>query len=108
MSSAAIWLTMLATGVGTVVIRLSFLALIREETRVSVVAARILRLIPPAVLAAFVLPAILRPNGPWEVAFDNHRIAAAVVAGVVAWKTRHVVTTIVAGMTVLWVLQAIW
>lgn len=108
MSSSAIWLTMVMAGVGTYAIRLSFLALIRSDTRLPDVVMGILRLIPSAVLAAFVLPAILRPDGPWEITVANYRIIAGAVAALVAWRSRNVVATIVIGMSVLWLLEALW
>ncbi len=108
MSSSAIWLTMVVAGIGTYALRMSFLTLIRSDTRLPDVVMGILRLIPSAVLAAFVLPAILRPDGPWELALDNQRIVAGAVAGLVAWRTRNVVGTIIVGMGVLWLLEALW
>lgn len=107
LTSAAIWLTIVLAGLGTYAIRFSFLALIRETTTIPDLAMRALRLIPPAVLAAFVLPAILRPEGPWNLNIDNYRIIAGAVAGAVAWRTRNVLATIIVGMAMLWILESI-
>jgi branched-subunit amino acid transport protein len=107
MSASAIWLTVVIAGLGTFAIRLSFLALIRETTRIPDVAMKALRLIPSAVLAALVLPAILRPGGPWDLSIDNFRLIAGAAAWIVAWRTRNVLATITVGMAVLWTLEAV-
>jgi branched-subunit amino acid transport protein len=63
---------------------------------------RWLRHVPPAVLAALVMPAALAPQGRVEVDLP----ALAVLAGaIVAWRTRSVLWTIVGGMAVFWLLQ---
>jgi branched-subunit amino acid transport protein len=38
---------------------------------------------------------------------SNPKFLAAVVAALVTWKTRSVVATILSGMAMLWLLQAI-
>jgi len=63
-----------------------------------------LRFIPPAVLSALTLPAVATSNGHVDI---GPRTAASVVAVLVAWKTRNVFFTIVAGMGALWIIQAL-
>jgi branched-subunit amino acid transport protein len=63
---------------------------------------RWLRYVPPAVLAALVVPAALAPQGRLEP--GTH--AWAVLAGViVAWRTRSVLWTILGGMAAFWLLR---
>jgi branched-subunit amino acid transport protein len=63
---------------------------------------RWLRHVPPAVLAALVVPAALAPHGRLELGLP----ACAVLAGaVVAWRTRSVLWTILGGMTAFWLLR---
>jgi branched-subunit amino acid transport protein len=65
---------------------------------------RWLRYVPPAVLAALVVPAALAPEG--HLALGAH--AWAVLAGAVcAWRTRSVLWTIVGGMAAFWLLKAL-
>ena len=68
-----IWTVILLAGVGSFLLRLSFLALVRGD-QVPDLAQRALRLVPAAVLAALVVPAVT-PSGDWT------RPVAAVVAG---------------------------
>jgi branched-subunit amino acid transport protein len=68
---------------------------------------RLLRHVPAAALTALVVPASLyaKTNGIYEVA--PARIIAAVAALLVALRTRNVIWTLVTGMVVLWVAQAV-
>ncbi len=104
MSDAAIWVAIGLAGFGTQAIRLAFVVTIRQTTRIPPVALRALRLVPAAVLAALAAPALVRPDGPYEMPWENLRLLAGLLAGAVAWRTRNVVATIAAGMTALWLL----
>jgi branched-subunit amino acid transport protein len=103
-ASWQVWLAIGLAGVGTQLIRLSFMATLRRATRIPDVVMRGLRLIPAAVLAALALPALVRPEGAFDVTWDNHRLIAGLIAALVAWLTRNVIATIAAGMGVLWLL----
>ena len=66
--------------------------------------SRWLRYVPPAVLAALVVPATLAPHGYVVVGLP----AWSVLAGaIVAWRTRSVLWTIVGGMAVFWLLTTL-
>ena len=103
MSTSAPWLLIAAAGLGTFLLRLSFLALVHGE--VPPLMQRILRLVPAAVLAAIVLPA-LAPATAAEVSTPTGwiRPAAAVVAVIVAVRSGSMLATLVAGMVALWLL----
>jgi branched-subunit amino acid transport protein len=94
-----IWTVIVLAGAGSFLLRLSFLALVRGD-QVPDLAQRALRLVPAAVLAALVVPAVT-PSGDWT------RPAAAIVAALAAWRTRSMLWTLVAGMGVLWLARAI-
>jgi branched-subunit amino acid transport protein len=63
-----------------------------------------LKYIPTAVLTAIVVPAVLMPAGELEVSLANAYLVAGVVSALIAWRTRNLLLTIVAGMTffLLW------
>jgi branched-subunit amino acid transport protein len=63
---------------------------------------RALKYVPPAVLAAIVLPAILMPNGEIDIRLSNSYLIAGIFAGIVAWRTKNLLLTIVLGMLALW------
>lgn len=88
-------------------IRVSFIAALGTRP-LSPTLERPLKYVAPAVLAALVVPAVVLVDGTPDVApLSNPRFVAAIVAALVAWKSRSVVATIVVGMAVLWVLQAL-
>ena len=93
------WTTIVVAGIGTFAMRASFLAFAHRLVHVPPRAHRVLRQIPPAALAALVLPAILRPEGTFDLV--QARVPAALLAALVAWRTRNVALTLVVGMGVL-------
>jgi branched-subunit amino acid transport protein len=100
------WAIVAAVGVGTYLGRLSFIAVL-GVTGVPPWLGRALKHVAPAVLAALVAPAVLAPDGSIDAGLGNPRLYAALVAAVVAWRVRSVAATIVIGMALLWVLQAL-
>ena len=90
------------------------MALVTYFTRYAMIAAlgrevpallrRWLRYVPPAVLAALVVPAALAPQGNLEIGL---RAWAVVVGAVVAWRTRSVLWTILGGLATFWLLRVL-
>ena len=63
---------------------------------------RALRFVPTAVLTAIIVPAVLLPHGDRiDLGLDNAYLVAALVAALVAWRSRNVLLTIVIGMLAL-------
>lgn len=94
-------------GIGTYLTRLSFIGIVGDRTMPDWAMVP-LRFVAPAVLAALVAPAVLLRGGSLDVLpATNPRALAALVALVVAWKTKNVAAVIVAGMAVVWLLQAL-
>jgi branched-subunit amino acid transport protein len=104
-SPLLLWALIGSIGLGTWLIRLSFLALLDRVERVPPALGRVLRFIPAAVIAALVLPALTHATGEFDLGTD--RFAAGLIAAVVAWRTRSVLATIAVGMGALWSLQAL-
>lgn len=94
-----LWLTILLAGAGTYLLRASFLAMADRLVDLPPMVERILRQIPPAVLAALVVPQLLRPEG--QLDFWQPELLAGVVAALVSWRTRNIAATLVVGMGVL-------
>jgi branched-subunit amino acid transport protein len=101
-----LWLTMIAIGLATFAIRLSFIYLFGKVEMPDLV-KKALRYVPPAVLSAIVFPELLLPGGQFDLSFGNGRLIAGLLAAVVAWRTKNVVLTIVTGMAVLYILMAL-
>jgi branched-subunit amino acid transport protein len=100
-----VWTAILLAGAGTFAMRASFLAAASRLAVVPPFAQRLLRQIPPAALASIVLPALLRPEGSFDL--FQPRLAAGIVAAVVAWRTRNVGLTLVVGLVGLYGLQSL-
>lgn len=98
-----VWLVILVAGLGTYLIRASFLFLFEQVGGVPPRLERALRYVPAAVLAALVVPALLATDGSLTV-LGNDRLLAGALAALVAWRTENIFATIVVGMVALVVL----
>lgn len=99
------WLTIAFAGLGTFAMRASFLAFAHRLSDVPPKVQRLLRQIPPAALASIVVPAILRPEGQLDLV--HGRVLAGVAAAVVAWKTRNIALTLVVGIGLVMLVDAL-
>jgi branched-subunit amino acid transport protein len=104
MDSLNLWLILILGGLGTYLLRLSFI-LIFQHFKMPDFMERILRLVPPAVFSAIVLPELLVRDGSVQFSVTNLRLIAGLLAAVIALKTRNVLVTIASGMVILWLLQ---
>jgi len=100
-----IWVLIFAVGAITYTARLSFIALFARRDMPPLL-AEALKHVPVAMLTAIVVPAVVfLPVGVLRLDWSNPKLAAALVAGAVAWWSRSAVTTIVVGMGALWLLR---
>lgn len=97
-------LTIVGAGVVTLAIRVSF-QILPATWVVPSWFTRALKYVAVAVLPALVLPDVLFRDVPPSELVNASRLIAAAVAMLVAWKTRHIFITVVAGMAVLWGLR---
>ena len=67
-----------------------------------------LKFIPPAVLAAIVVPAMLTPNGTLDVHPGNAYLVAGAASGLLAWRTRNLLATILFGMIFFLIWRRLW
>jgi len=102
-----LWLLFVAVGVGTFLIRLSFIQLHGSAEALINRSKHILMLLPPAILAALCIPAIVfsRPLTDYQV--EYFQLAAALVAILIARFSRSVFWPVVGGMFCLWLLRFI-
>ncbi len=107
MNALALWLLFLGIGLGTFALRFSFIFLFGRLDMPSWL-RRALRFVPASVLAALVFPAFTHPAGVFDLSLGNIRLLAGLGAAVVAWRTRNVLWTLLTGMVLLWLLQAVF
>ena len=99
---AVIWSAIVAVGAINFLARLSFIALFARREMPPLM-LRALRHVGAAMLTAIVIPAVVFASAEPHVATLNQpKVYAALVAGLVAWKWRNMLATIVVGMAVLW------
>ena len=99
-----LWVLMLAMGIITFLIRVSFLVL-PTSTKLPDIFERALKYVAAAVLPALVIPDVLFRAPPVGWAFDPVRLIAATVAVAVALWTKNVFATLASGMGTLWLLK---
>lgn len=90
----------------TLLIRYPMLALVSRVTLPEQV-IRGLRFVPVAVLTAIIVPAITMPAGKIDVSPSNAYLWVGIVSAFIAWRTRSLLVTIVAGMAIFLIWRAI-
>ena len=106
MSAGYLWTIIIGGMIVTYLIRLSFTVILPPE-RLPAVMQQGLRFVPPAILAAIVLPELLRPTGVIDISMGNPQLIAGFVAALVAWKTKNTWLTILVGMLTLWIVTTL-
>ena len=99
-----IWIVMVLLGLLTFATRLSFIAIL-ERIKLPPTFQRALRFVPIAVLSAIIAPELGYYNNVLALSPTNPRLLAGIVAALVAFWTKNVVWTLLAGMAVFWVLR---
>jgi branched-subunit amino acid transport protein len=103
-ATVALWLVLVCSGILTYATRLSFILLF-GKVEVPVLLQHALRFVPIAVLSAIILPALVINGNTLYLSVHNTRLIAGVIASGVAWRTKNIFLTIIAGLAVLWLLQ---
>lgn len=98
-SETQIWAILLLIGLGTFLLRYSFLGLIGGR-ELPAWAMRVLRYTPVAVIPGLMAPLVLYPQATGGQT-DPLRLAVAVVTLVVGWRSGSVIWAIVAGLGAL-------
>lgn len=102
-SDAQIWLVIAALGIGTFLIRFSFLGVIGSRP-LPVWLLRLLRYTPVAILPGIAAPLIFTANEAGNI--DPARLAAAVITVAVGWWTRNITAAIAGGLGAFYGLSA--
>lgn len=76
-----------------------FLFALAERVRMAPWIEGSLKFIPPAVLTAITLPAVLLPRGDWHLSFSNPYLVAAVAATAAGVLTKNLLATIAIGLS---------
>ncbi len=90
----------LLAGLGTYLIRVSFIAIGQRLERIPPRLELALSMIPPAVLASIAASSLLLEDAELRGLDEWH--AAALIAGLVAWRTKNVALCLSVGMAIVW------
>ena len=95
-----LWLAIVGMGLITLALRASFI-LLPERLRLPALLRRALPFVPAAVLTAVWAPELALQKGVLELSIHNERLAAGLVAILVAWRWRLTFATIASGLLAL-------
>lgn len=101
-----LWLTLFVVGALTYFQRVSFIAF-DDRLPATGRLRRGLRFVPVSVLTALITSDLLVVGDALLVSPANARLVAGLVAIVVAWRTRSILWTLLAGMAALLLLQLV-
>ena len=104
MTDATIWTVIVVLGIGTYLIRFSFIGLVGDRS-LPVWAQRLLRYVPVAVMPGLVAPLVVWPQATGGAPDASRMIAALAALAIGAWS-RSVLGAILGGMAVLY--AALW
>lgn len=103
MDSSTLWLLFISIGIGTFLIRASFVefhgCLSSRNHRLN----KLFAFLPPAILAALCVPALLVDSAANSLQIDACKLVAAMMTVVVARCCKGVFWPILAGMGGLWI-----
>ncbi len=98
MSAGDIWLTIVLLTVATILTRSSFFFL-GHAVKLPEKVQHALRYAPAAALAAIVIPDLVLADGAMHLTWMNPKLVAGLGAALFFVMTRHLLATIIAGMT---------
>lgn len=104
LGSVRLWLVVAGAAIGSYLLRVSFITVFGRIDTVPPRVKTTLSMVPPAVLAALVVPELVLSDGALALTLGNDRLVAGSVAAVVAWHTEDMLATVVVGMAVLYAL----
>jgi branched-subunit amino acid transport protein len=99
-----LWTVIFAVGLLNYLSRLSFIAVFARRSMPPTL-ARALKYVPAAMLTALILPMIVADPATGNTLAVTPRVAAAIIAGVIAFFTRSSLMTLGTGMVALWLLK---
>jgi branched-subunit amino acid transport protein len=101
-----LWAVIFAVGLLNYLSRLSFIAVFARRSMPPLL-GRALKYVPAAMLTALILPMVFADPAAGNAMNANPKVAAALIAGAVAFFSRSMLLTMGTGMAALWLVQAL-
>jgi branched-subunit amino acid transport protein len=100
------WPTILFLGLGTFLIRCSFIYL-SSKLHINDRMKEILSFIPAAIFPALVTPMVFFHQGQSQIFMHKERLVAILLATFISYKSKNILITIVSGLAILFVLTLV-
>ena len=97
-------LVVASVGLGSFIYRACFIVLAQRQ-HASGLFEQFLKYIPASVLAAIVAPLLILHQGSTPWLLGKERLLCAILAGLVAYKTKNLFATIASGLAFLYLFQ---
>ncbi len=101
-----IWIVIVVCAIITFLIRVSFIAVFGKK-EIPIWLQRALKYVPPSVLSVIACQSILFQGNHLDISLNNTRLIAGIIAAFVAWWTKNILITIIAGMAALILIQIV-
>jgi|TARA_B100002051_G_C16512392_1_gene523498 branched-subunit amino acid transport protein len=98
----SIWISIIIAGIINYLTRLSSVLLIKPE-KLSDNTKIILSYVPSAVFPAIIFPAVFLNDTNTLLEFDNPKIIGFIVAVIIGYVSKNIITTIIAGLVSYWI-----
>ena len=97
-----IWISIIVAGIINYLSRLGSVLLIKPE-RLNESTKKILGYVPSAVFPAIIFPAVFLNDTNTLVEFNNPKIIGFIVAVIIGYISKNIITTIIAGLVSYWI-----
>tara|TARA_B100000427_G_C15517998_1_gene599070 strand:- start:4590 stop:4901 length:312 start_codon:yes stop_codon:yes gene_type:complete len=97
------WSSIIIAGAITYFTRFAMITLIRND-KLNEITKLILAYVPAAVFPAIIFPAVLINENGALVEYNDSKIIAAIVALIVGYYSKNVITTILSGLISYWLI----
>ena len=98
----SIWISIIIAGIINYLTRLSSVLLIKPE-KLNDNTKIILSFVPSAVFPAIIFPAVFLNDTNTLVEFNNPKIIGFIVAVIIGYISKNIITTIIAGLVSYWI-----
>ena len=98
----SIWISIIIAGIINYLTRLSSVLLIKPE-KLSDNTKIILSYVPSAVFPAIIFPAVFLNDTNTLLEFNNPKIIGFIVAVIIGYVSKNIITTIIAGLVSYWI-----
>ena len=98
----SIWIPIILAGLINYLTRLGSILIINPN-KMNATTKQILNYVPSAVFPAIIFPAVFLNDTNTLLEFDNPKIIGFIVAVIIGYVSKNIITTIIAGLVSYWI-----